>query len=232
MQLVRNVRKLKYDALSEGTSIVWGKNTVKSFSNFNKNAATYKDFTGDARARDFYGFDIRNSSRFKNLDGSWYKDDTNRNDIEEVKVATDEENLYIGIVTKDEVVAYSGGDNWMNVLVKTGASNATNSFEGYDYIINRSPDGSKTTIEKSTGGWNWSKVGDAQIEVTGNTVFLKIPLSSLGLSADNVRFEFKVADNVQKPSWYDVTDAEHDVAYYYITGDSAPIGRLNYTYGY
>ena len=59
----------------------------------------------------------------------------------------------------------------------------------------------------------------------------KVPLSVLGLSADNVEFSFKVADNVQKPSYYTEEDEEESILYYYITGDSAPIGRFGYAYG-
>jgi hypothetical protein len=52
---------------------------------------------------------------------------------------------------------------------------------------------------------------------------IKIPLSTLGLTADNCEIQFKVADNVAK---FD------DIMNYYVTGDSAPIGRLSYNYGY
>lgn len=52
---------------------------------------------------------------------------------------------------------------------------------------------------------------------------IAIPLSALGLNINNCSFEFKVADHITK---YD------EIMDYYVTGDSAPIGRLNYSYGY
>lgn len=45
----------------------------------------------------------------------------------------------------------------------------------------------------------------------------------LGFPRKILAFEFKVADNVTQ--YTDIMD-------YYISGDSAPIGRLNYAYGY
>ena len=110
----------------------------------------------------------------------------------------------------------------MNVLVKTAASTAENSFEGYNFLINRAPENGKASVEISAGGWNWSRVGFADMTVEGNRMMLTVPLSMLGLK-DGVKFEFKVADHVT--NYKDIMD-------YYVTGDSAPIGRLNYAYGY
>ena len=50
-----------------------------------------------------------------------------------------------------------------------------------------------------------------------------VPLSALGLTSDSCYIQFKVTDNVQNPG---------DIMDYYVTGDSAPIGRLSYAYGY
>ena len=59
--------------------------------------------------------------------------------------------------------------------------------------------------------------------IEGNRMMIAIPLSMLGLTAEDVSIEFKVADNVTE--YQDIMD-------YYVSGDSAPIGRLNYAYGY
>jgi hypothetical protein len=78
-------------------------------------------------------------------------------------------------------------------------------------------------VEKSTGGYAWQTAGEASYTVSGNVMQISIPLSALGLTKDNCYVQFKVTDNVTK---YD------DIMDYYVTGDSAPIGRLSYTYGY
>lgn len=221
MQLVRNVRNYKYG--NSNGNYTWETGAARSTSDFGKVKAVYKDMQGDARARDFYGFDIRVGSKENNLLGAWYTDKSNRNDIAETRVIHDEKNLYLQIATVDPVTAYGGGENWMNVLIKTRKSTADASWEGYDYLINRMPGSDKTSVEKSCGGWNWTSSGEAQLKIDGRKMILTIPLAALGMQKDDVCFEFKVADNVT---------AYTDMMDYYVTGDSAPIGRLNYAYGY
>ena len=222
LQLVRNVRKYKYgDVNSEGYA--WQSKTASSFADFDDAEAVYRDYTGDAIERDFYGFDIRESAREQGPTGTWYSDFSNRNDISLVKVLHDSENVYFYIETLNDIEPYASGENWMNILIKTGASDSSNSWEGYDYIINRSPSGNTASVEKSTGGWNWQSVGSASMTIDGNKMMVTVPLSMLGLTAENFAFEFKVADNVT--NYTDIMD-------YYVTGDSAPIGRLRYSYGY
>ena len=221
LQLTRNVRKFKYEPAENQYN--WKKKTATEFSDFDNVPAVYVDPQGDAIARDYYSFDVKTT-------GPYYTDTTNRNDIKEIRVVHDDNNLYFRITTKDAITEYDGGDNWMNLLLTVG--DATTSFGGYNYIVNRSPNGNKTTVERCTGGWNWSKVGDAELKTEGNQMMLTIPLSAIGLTKDNVCFSFKAADNVQKPSWFADTDAEQDILHYYATGDAAPLGRYSYVYGY
>lgn len=222
LQLVRNVRRYKYSTVREA-GYEWQSKTVSSIDDFSDVEAVYKDFAGDARERDFYGFDIRESAREAELIGSWYSDHSNRNDIVQVKVVHDAANVYFLIETAAPITPYESGENWMNVLIKTGASTSSDSWEGYNFILNRSPQNGKASVERSQGGWAWTSVGTADMTVSGNRMMITVPLSMLGLSAENFAFEFKVADNVT---------AYTDIMDYYVTGDSAPIGRLNYSYGY
>lgn len=174
--------------------------------------AAYKDFVGDAMPRSY-----------ENASGTGhYTDTSNRNDIKDIKVTHDNTNLYFRIETADIITEHNGSDlNWMNVLIKTGGAD---SFAGYDYIINRSPQPSgKTSVEKSSGGFVWTPAGQAEYKVDGKIMQIRIPLSALGLTAKNCAIEFKVADNVSSPD---------DIMDYYISGDSAPIGRLSFSYGY
>lgn len=221
LQLVRNVRKFK--AAAAGKNYRWEKKTITSFEDFSGVRSKYYDFSGDAIERDFYGFDIRPGSKEQGLLGAWYTDKSNRNDITSVTVVHDAQNIYFRIDTKDPIVHYTGGENWMNVLIRTNCSTEENSWEGYDFILNRSPVDGKASVEKSAGGWNWTAVGEASMVIEGNKMMLTIPLSMLGLNENNAAFEFKVADNV--------TDYK-DIMDYYVSGDSAPIGRLRYSYGY
>ena len=222
LQLVRNVREYKYsDATAEGYA--WLKGTMSSMSSFDSSSVVkYKDMVGEARERDFWGFDIRVGSKEQNLLGSWYVDKSNRNDIAEAAVTHDDNNLYLRITTKDDITEYAGGENWMNILIDRKSANGE-SFEGYEYLINRAPSGGKASVDLSIGGWNWNTIGYADMQIVGNQMMITIPLNMLGMSASDVRMEFKVADNVT--NYTDIMD-------YYVTGDSAPIGRLKFAYGY
>lgn len=212
LQLVQNTRKFKY---AEGTNTGQQPLTTIDIETDNGNQwrnvqAIYTDFEGDALPRNF-----------TNAAGTYtYIDNSNRNDIIEIKVAHDKKNLYFRIKTSSNISPYNGSDlNWMNILISTKGDE---NFEGYQYIINRKPDKQKTSVEKSIGGYNWIASGDAKYIVKGNLMEVSIPLKYLGLSPDDCTMEFKVADNV---SQYD------DIMDYYVTGDSAPIGRLNFSYG-
>ncbi|NLF48366.1 MAG: hypothetical protein GX582_01810 [Acholeplasmataceae bacterium] len=212
LQLVKNIREFKYepaknyqrtlrtiDITDSNSMLVW--NYVKDH---------YQDFQGDAMPRDF--IDAVNVNR--------YVDNSNRNDITDIKIANDKNNVYIYIKTLDPITAYNGSDlNWMNILLSTSGSSP--SFAGYQYIINRHPETNTTSIERSTGGYQFETVGNIDYSIQGNVMQVKIPLAHLGLTADNVHFDFKVADNV---THYD------DIMDYYVTGDSAPLGRLGYSY--
>lgn len=209
------VRQFKFDTakhyiiptntidIADATAIGWA--NVKS---------NFKDFVGDAMER----------NHINAFGSETYVDTSNRNDISDVSITHDANNLYLKVVTKDAITAYNGTDkNWMNVFIKT-SEDIANSFGGYQYVINRTPNANgKTSVEKSTGGYAWQTAGEASYTVSGNVMQISIPLSALGLTKDNCYVQFKVTDNVTK---YD------DIMDYYVTGDSAPIGRLSYTYGY
>lgn len=59
------------------------------------------------------------------------------------------------------------------------------------------------------------------------------------MNPGDVQLSFKVTDNVRKADWMQSADGEEgvqetgtlDILDYYITGDSAPIGRFGYAYG-
>ncbi len=212
LQLARNIRHFK---LKETAPIGYTEKTIDIFKGLDSQwedvRAVYKDISGDAMSRNF-----------SNATGTHtYTDTSNRNDITEVKVAHDKKNLYFQITTALPVTAHNRNDvNWMNLLIKT--KKPGNSFAGYQYIINRTPSTGKiTSVEQSSGGYNWRSSGIAHYIIKNNVMQVAVPLRAIGLTANQVSFEFKVADHVTK---YD------DIMDYYITGDSAPIGRLNFAY--
>ena len=213
LQMMKNLRDFSY---TDKKSYSMPKVTVKSDSidsaAWTGVTRTYRDFNGDAIKRDFY--DAAGKGR--------YTDNSNRNDIVNVKVACDDENVYFLVETAADITEYNGTDrNRMNIFLSTKSSNK--SFYGFDYLINANPDGNGVrSVEKSKGGYNWESVGGAKYVVSGNKMQITVSRAILGLKGKTVSFNFKVSDNVTK---YD------DIMDYYVTGDSAPIGRLAYSYG-
>ena len=173
-------------------------------------APTYRDFTGECQDRNF-----------KAMAGELiYTDTTGRNDIDTISILHDAEYLYFRISCAEDITAYTEGDTgWMNLWIKT-ANAKDELFCGYEYVINRQTDGSKSQILNANG----QSVGEADVSVQGKVMTVRVPLSAIGLDEHNYQIEFKVTDNVQ--------DMENDPLNLYSTGDAAPIGSLNFSYGY
>ena len=173
-------------------------------------APTYRDFTGECADRNF-----------KAMAGELvYTDTTGRNDIDTISILRDAEYLYFRIACVEDITAHKESDTgWMNLWLKT-ANAEGELFCGYEYVINREVNGSKSAILNAKG----ESVGEADVNVLGKVMIVRVPLSAIGLDAHNYQIEFKVTDNVQ--------DMENDPLNLYSTGDAAPIGSLNFSYGY
>lgn len=176
--------------------------------------AVYRDFTGECADRNF-----------KNMAGTaTYTDTTGRNDLDTITLLHDDDYLYVRVTCVDDITAYQSGDTgWMNLWIKTSHASG-DLMGGYEYVINREVSGDKSQILRCCSEDDLRSVGEADLRVYGNAMILRIPLSSLGLSSDDLCFEFKVTDNVQ--------DMINDPLNLYSTGDAAPIGSLNFSYGY
>ena len=107
----------------------------------------------------------------------------------------------------------------MNIFIGTG-SPSLKGWEGYEYVINRSVNGSTGSIERLKEDYTGESVGEARLVQSGEYLFVEIPRSAIGL-AGSAEFYFKVADDVED------TDEIMD---YYVTGKSLPMGRLSYKY--
>ena len=169
----------------------------------------YFDPEGDAMERDFKDF----------AGTGHYTDRSARNDITRVAVSHDGKSVTFRIVCADRITRHEKGDkSWMNIMIQTmGAKD--NPFP-YDFIIGRKFSSGKTSIERIKGG-RFKTCGKAVCNVDGKEMTVTVPAAALGLTPGSVSFSFKVADNITQ------TD---DMMDYYISGDSAPIGRLNFEY--
>ena len=210
MQTIQNIRKWKY---TEGKRYGAAEKTV-DITSFDeaawKDAKTYLDFTGECIERNHAAFD-----------GSFdYIDTTNRNDIASVRVLHDQKYLYFRVETLNDITEYTNGDpGWMNIYVRS-EKGGNDAFMGYQYLINRTVNGNETSVCRYTKD-GWQEVSKGEISVSGNVMQVRVKLSDLKMSAKNYSMQFKVTDNIKKAS---------DPSSFYTTGDSAPIGRLSYTY--
>lgn len=172
-------------------------------------APEFTDHLGETIPRDFPG-----------VAKLHYTNDTGRNDLVAAKVARDAANVCFYVRTAAPLTPHTD-PNWMWLLIDIDQDPATG-WEGYDFIINRTPGDGVTTVERSTGGWNWAPAGEAAYRVDGAEMHLVVPRAALGLDADApVAIDLKWADNLQKPG---------DVMDFYLSGDVAPEGRFNYRY--
>ena len=181
-----------------------------------ENARTYLDFTQEVFARNFDRADHQEV----------YTNNTNRNDIKLTRMSHDKNNLYIQVETEDSIVIDENKDNNLNILLSIKDSEEP-SWEGYNYILNRNAlkfGKGNTKLEKVSkdGEFSFEEGKDCPYYMKNNTLSISIPLASLGLNGDEkFTIDFKVSDGISDIS---------DMMNYYVDGDSAPIGRLNYRY--
>lgn len=214
LQLIRNLRNYKYTEAKhyKRQKMKIDMDDRGSLAQWDHVRAAYADMTGDAVKRNYEDAAGR----------SVYRDDSARNDISLIKAVSDAKNLYFYIKTAENVTAHADGDTgWMNILISVNENKAN--FNGFNYIVNRHPDGKKTSVERSKGGYNWETAGSAEYRIYDDIMLFSIPLETLGIDPADCTFGFKAADNITDPA---------DIMNYYVTGDSAPIGRLFYMYGY
>lgn len=230
MQLAQNIRDFKYATADKNSSAaMWMRQTVdwSNMSAWEGVSAKYLDITADAQER--------NHASVANV--YTYTDSSARNDISYLKLANDSEYLYVLVAAKDNITDYVAGDEcWMNLYISTGK---TGGWENYNFVINRSPAGGKTSIEALSADADGNIVAtmlsaQADYAVSGQYIAYRIPLEALGVtSADEI--QIKACDNIFGVQATDENDGVGvysfgDVMAFYCGGDSAPIGRLNYVY--
>jgi hypothetical protein len=130
--------------------------------------------------------------------------------------------LYFYARTREPITPFSDS-NWMMLFIDIDGDTATG-WHGYDFVVNRRVmDADTTVLEYTRRGWNWQPRADVRYRVEGSEIMLAIPRESLGIprGEDDLRFEFKWADNIQN---------DDSIDEFTINGDSAPFGRFNYRY--
>ena len=187
---------------------------MSNFSTINKSESAFYDDLHDTLHRDHPG-SVKS--------GYYYRDSSGRNDFEEVRVATDSKNIYFYVKTVADITSPSGS-NWMNLLLNTDADYKTG-WHGYDYVINRKPNGNKTSIDKygSNGAYTFTSAGEAKITYSGKEMIISVPRETINVTSKNFTVDFKFADNVPE---------KDDIMLFIDKGDVAPNNRFNYRYDF
>ncbi len=186
---------------------------MTKFSTISKSESAFYDDLYDTLHRDHPG--SVTSKRY------YYTDNSGRNDFEEVRVATDSKNVYFYVKTVENITSPKG-TNWMNLLLNTDADYNTG-WHGYDFVVNRNPNGNKTSIEKygSNGEYKFTSAGEATITYSGKEMIISVPRDTVKITGKNFTVDFKFADNIPE---------KDDIMLFIDKGDVAPNNRFNYRY--
>ena len=214
IQLAYNVQKLNGTAPIVVQDARKAINITGAFDQWDDVTVTYNDPTGDTENRDATGF-----GRTK------YTNDTGRNDIVSAKVVSDSKNLHFYVETKDNVTMFDTESSWMQLFVDVDSS-AETGWYGYDYIINyQAKDHTTTTVAKyasELGLFKFDVVGEVSYQAKNNQMMITVPMEMLGIEGyKEINLQFK---------WADSTTTYDEMEDFYIDGDCAPLGRLNYIY--
>ena len=211
LSLVRNIRAYKgvasAAAYSESEDCSGLMNNLDGWNS--ASAAVYRDFSGETIARN--AVDTSGQSELVNVTG--------RNDIREIRVMSDAEKIYMLVRTEENITPHAAGDtHWMNVFLGIGGQ--TGGWQGLQYVLNKNPGKEKTSLHRMTNN-SFDKIGECNYTVKGNVLRIEIDKKLLGISVADYTLKFKIADNLQK---------DFDVADLYVSGDTAPLGRMSYVY--
>ena len=202
MQLISDVRKYKGIAPNPLPS---RPKTIHNFADWKEVYPVYRDYTGDTQPR----YHIGAQTGPKVI----YINNTGRNDFDTLKVARDKQYIYFYAETVSKITSNSGS-NWMRLYLNTDRR-WTTGWLGYDYRV--------------TGGNNlqlflngkWKTIDTVHYKVNGNQMMITIPRKDLNIFLKKINLEFKWSDNMQQ---------DRNPLDWYINGDVAPGGRLNFIY--
>lgn len=206
-QMVSNIRKFKGVraplAVNANKTINIGAGT----SQWTSVTPEYRSYEGSIPSRDSAGWV-----------GTYYTNNTGRNDVVSAKVAYDSTNIYFMVKCANNISSYTD-PSWMRLFLDTTTTG--NNWEGYEYVINTvNPSATQAVVGRSTGGWNWTQVGNVNYNVSGQYLQISIPRSMLGITGAQ-SINFKWSDNMQ---------VQGDIMDFYVNGEAVPGGRFNYNF--
>lgn len=214
MQLIYNVQALKGAAPSIVQDARNPINVTGDFAQWDNVLVTYYDVEGDTVDRNGKAFGRKTMTNT-----------TGRNDIVSSKVTQDTTYLYFYAQCADDITKPVANTSWMQLFLDVDGSVETGWY-GYDYIINyNASEDFTTTVAKYTGAdgaYGFTDCGTVAYRVKGNQMMIAVPMEMLGIEYYNqLSMQFK---------WADSDTLLDEMADFYLDGDMAPLGRLNYVY--
>jgi len=214
MQLVYNVQALKGAApiiVQDGRQPI---NVTGDFSQWDSVPVTYYDVEGDTVDRNGKAFGRQTMTNT-----------TGRNDIVSAKVTQDTTYLYFYAQCADDICKPVANTSWMQLFLDVDGCVETGWY-GYDFIINyNASENFTTTVAKYTGtdgAYGFTDCGTVSYRVKDNQMMIAVPMEMLGITYYNqLCMQFK---------WADSDTLLDEMADFYLDGDMAPLGRLNYVY--
>lgn len=207
-QLVANIRRFKGLPSPEPASAARTITLDGRFSEWTDVKPIFVDPLGDVAHRNWLRADRKIN----------YINETGRNDIVYCRVTHDTKNAYFYVKTAQKLTAPTG-KNWMLLFVDSDRS-AKTGWSGYDFLINKTASGGKTSVSKWSGK-GWVTVATVPIRYKASELELSVPLQTLKQTPGKVKLDFHWVDNIQQLNT--MTD-------FFLNGDSAPDRRFNYRY--
>lgn len=216
MQLILNVQRLKGSApviLQDARNKI---DLEGGFDQWQKVLVSYTDPEGDAKNRAGKAFGNKVNS-----------DSSGKNDIVEAKVTNDTENLYFYVKCAKDISEFDPEHSWMQLFVNTN-NDPSDGWYGYDFLINATAKSENTTsvasCSSNDGVLETTEVGVVSYKVEGKEMMISVPLEMLGIkNYKEIYIEFKWADSDAATKYSKMED-------FYLYGDVAPLGRLNWIY--
>jgi hypothetical protein len=201
MQMVANIRRYKgMTALPKAE----GEKSIKEWSDWNEVKPIYRDFTGDTEKRDHPGAVLVPQNHYTNTTG--------RNNLVTMKVARDRKEIFFLVETAGSIIP-GDDETWMRLYINKDRDHTTG-WMGYDLRIN----GGKE-LQKFVAG-KWETISQVNVKTETNKLMYSFPTDLISDQNSALNFEFKWSDNMQ----------QEDPMDWYLNGDVAPEGRLNYIY--
>tara|TARA_R110002050_G_scaffold296_1_gene1766 strand:- start:739 stop:2493 length:1755 start_codon:yes stop_codon:yes gene_type:complete len=200
MQLVGNVRRYKGGVK---TMTFGNDKTIKGLKDWEEVDVKFKDYTGETDPRNHVGAQSEPKVTYTNFTG--------RNDFQTLKVARDNQSIFFYAQTT-KPISGNNSDNWMRLYLDIDRDFETG-WKGYDFRIVQG-----NQLQKFREG-NWVTISQVVHVVSGNEMMITLPRSLDKRLMEALNLEFKWSDNMQDDT---------DPLDWYVNGDVAPGGRLNY----